>query len=213
MPTQTTRLGLKKFSGSDFYHIADWDDNSDLLDLYPGIYLCDTTTRPTTWGPDQNGLWIYEVDSKLVWKWNGSYFERDYPKGWLGGAERTTPFTTTATAYAMVTQVIVNIPDSYPPGSRRYAVTIEGPSVDNDSSTAPQAGIAIFRDTTQLQAWTEPINHAVPGPLRMTTFDRTVGAASTVTYSLQAKANIPAGGTVSLDAGAGTPIGIEVYEL
>jgi hypothetical protein len=212
VPTTTTRLGLKKFAGADFFHITDWDDNSDLLDLYPGVYICDAASRPTTWGPDQNGMWIYEADTKLVWKWNGSYFERDYPKGWLGGAVRTTPFSTVATTFDMVTQVAIDIPNSYPPGSRRYAVTVEGPSVDNDGTT-PQVDVGIFRDTTQLQAFTLPVVGGVPGPLSFTTYDRTVGADTSVTYSLQVKANIPSGGTVDLDAAIDTPIAIEVYEL
>jgi hypothetical protein len=210
VPTTTTRLGLKLFTGADTFHITDWDENSGILDLFPGIYICDSGSRPTTWGPDQNGLWIWEADTKLVWEWNGSYFERLMPKGWIGGAARTTAFSTTSTDFVVVTQIAVTIPNFFPTDTRRYGIVVEGPSIDNDMG---QAGVAIFRDTTQLQAWTEPINHAVPGPLRFTTLDRTAVAESSVTYSLQAKANIPAGGTTALGAGVNSPIQISVIEL
>jgi hypothetical protein len=210
LPTTTTKIGLKKFAGSDDFHILDWDDNFDLIDAFAGIYICDSSSRPTTWGSDQTGLAIYEVDTKLHWVWNGSAFERMFPKGWLGGAVRTTPFSTTATVPTMVTQVPITIPDQFPPNTRRYAIVVQGPSVDNDMG---EAGLAVYRDTTQLQAWNEPVNHAIPGPLRMTVVDRNASAGSTYTYSIQANAVIPAGGTTALGAASDNPIQINVVEV
>lgn len=210
MPTTTTRIGYKKFAGSDDFHISDWDDNMDLADLFVGDYICDSGSRPTTWGGDQIGMSIYEIDTKLHWRWNGSSFERSYPKGWLGGTARTTAFSTSATAPTMVTEVEVDIPDSFPVGTRRYMVSVEGPSIDNANG---QAHVAIWRDTTQLQAWLEPIDHTKPGKLHMVTFDRSASADSTYTYSLQVNSDIAVGGTTILTAAADAPIQINVVEV
>jgi hypothetical protein len=126
---------------------------------------------------------------------------------------RIVPFTTTATVPTMVTQVPITIPDQFPANSRRYLIVVEGPSLDNNSSSAPQAGVAVYRDTTQLQAWIEPVNHSIPGPLRASVVDRSAAAGSTYTYSIQVRSVIPAGGTTSVGAASDSPVQINVIEV
>lgn len=73
MSQLTPHLGLKKPDGTDPFLRQDFDDNYDLLDTVPGMFICTSTTHPTTWGDNQVGRAIIEVDTGNI-----LYFRADH---------------------------------------------------------------------------------------------------------------------------------------
>lgn len=64
MATTTTKLGLTKPATSDAVDITVLNANSDKIDAAVGLYVCTSTSRPsTTW----NGLTIYETDTHKLY--------------------------------------------------------------------------------------------------------------------------------------------------
>jgi microcystin-dependent protein len=67
----TTRLALKRNDGTDPFLRADFTQNWNKLDQYPGTFVCTSGTRPS-WGDAQIGLNIWETDTKLEYRWDGA---------------------------------------------------------------------------------------------------------------------------------------------
>ena len=68
MPTPSPRLGLAVPTTSDPFSTEDLADNWDLLDAFPGTYICTSATHPV-WGAAQQGMRILETDTGLEWRW------------------------------------------------------------------------------------------------------------------------------------------------
>lgn len=194
---------------ADVFRVQDYATNWARLDQFPGVFICTSATRPT-WGERQAGMAIYETDTKLIWHWSGSQWERLIPKGLLGRNSVTADDDNATTTYATAVSVAVTIPA----GGRIIKVTVEGPGV---WSTEGLTELAIFRDATQLQAWQEQGATGAnpedrPRPLSMVTFDESVTAGA-ATYSLQFRATSEFGGTSTLEAAANAPLAIAVEEV
>lgn len=206
MTTTTNKLGLKVWTSGDAFHVQDFTDNFNALDLKPGIHVCTSTTRPTTWGANQSGMFIFETDTTLVWRWDGAAFVRQWGKGWLGSTERTTPFTTTATAPQTVATVSVTVPA----GARQLLVVIEGGALYNTNGSSQ---VNILRDgATSLQSFNVPWGGAgSAGPIALTTLDSP--GAGTHAYALQVGAVLGVAGTTTLTASPSQPASIHVIEV
>lgn len=208
MTTLSARLGLKRHTTADDFHIADYFGNWGILDQYPGQFVCTSVTRPT-WASAQAGQSIYETDTELVWRWNGTAWVRPTGKGFLARAVVTSDVVNTTSTYA--TGVTVNA--TVPAGSRRVQVTVEAPSV---TSTASFTELAIFRDATQLTSWANKggVGATVQDqdePEFVTVIDGP--SAGTYAYVLKFRANSGYGGTSTLKATPTRPIAISVVEI
>jgi hypothetical protein len=206
----STRLGLKRHTTADRFHIQDYADNWDTLDAAPGLHICTSTSRPTTWGAGQTGRRIGETDTGLVWRWTGTGWTRQSGSGLLLRSARTTDFATSSTSLVVVQSAAVTIPD----GNRPVLITVSGPGVYN---TVGLTALALFRGATQLQAWQSQgrlaaTYDAQPRPLMMSVIDPapTLGAQS---YSLQASAVVGFGGTSTIQASTNAPLALSVVEL
>lgn len=61
--TASPNLGLKRNDGSDAFKRQDFIDNWDILDRYPGITTCTSSTRPSSPWP---GRLIFETDTNRI---------------------------------------------------------------------------------------------------------------------------------------------------
>lgn len=71
MSLLTTRLGIKKPQDPDPFLVSDFQTNYDLIDSYPGVFVCTSGTKPA-WGSSQAGQMIFCTDNKTVLAWTGS---------------------------------------------------------------------------------------------------------------------------------------------
>lgn len=110
MPTPSERLLLAVPSTSDAFVTADIADNWGKIDAAPGQTICTSSGRPD-WGAAQAGMTIFETDSGLEWRWNGTTFSRTTASGVLVNAISTaTHSTTSTTAVAVVSTGAFNVP-------------------------------------------------------------------------------------------------------
>lgn len=87
MSTTTPKMGLKSWDGTDPFLRTDFNSNNALLDASPGVYVCDSTTKPT-WGAANTGRLIWLTDEKRLQFWDGSTWndERTAVPLFAGGA-------------------------------------------------------------------------------------------------------------------------------
>lgn len=71
MSLLTTRLGIKKPQDPDPFLTTDFQTNYDLIDSYPGVFVCTSGTKPS-WGSAQAGQLIFCTDTKAVLAWTGT---------------------------------------------------------------------------------------------------------------------------------------------
>lgn len=106
----TPRLGLERPLAGHGFDRTEFYDLYTLLDGFPGIYLCTSGTRPSGWGTQHTGMLIWETDTSLRWRWSGTAFVRDAPKGLLGVSSLTSNQSTGATTPTSVLSKAVTIP-------------------------------------------------------------------------------------------------------
>lgn len=85
MSTTSQHLGIKIPDGSDPFLRTDFVQNYNILDQYPGDWICTSTTRPV-WGAGQAGMKIIETDTRRTLMWTGTTWrEMLYGPGiWTG---------------------------------------------------------------------------------------------------------------------------------
>lgn len=85
MSTNSQHLGIKIPDGSDPFLRTDFVQNWNILDSYPGTWICTSTTRPT-WGTSQAGMVILETDTRRHILWNGTAWKEmlTSPAMWYG---------------------------------------------------------------------------------------------------------------------------------
>lgn len=212
MTTTTAKLGLSVWTTGDAFHIADYTANFNALDAKPGIHICTSTTRPATWGANQTGMFIFETDTALVWRWSGTTWLRLWGKGFLGTASRTSAFSTTSTTPVSALSVSVTVPANA--ADRKLLVVVEG---DNIQNTLSLSQIQIVRDgATALHTWktqggTSAAASDQPRSFPYTALDGPTAGAHT--YAVYIGAVAGTGGTTTVNASTTQPMVISVIEV
>lgn len=90
--------GLIQPQVGDAFSTANIASNLALVDAAPGVYICTSGGRPSSWSSNQTGRWIFETDTGLTWYYDGSIFQRVGPSGYLkqvslGGGRAVPPVT------------------------------------------------------------------------------------------------------------------------
>lgn len=196
MPTPSARLGLSKPLVGDPFDTQELADNWQLVDDHPGIFICTSGTRPGTWGANHEGMLIWETDTDLTWRWNGSAFVRHGAKGHLINEVTTGDVTEAGGTYETVVQAAITIPD----GDLNIACHFSWFEV-----TGGKAQFALFRGVTQLASWKALEGQG--GSFHHVDVDPAAGAA---TYAVKVK-NLEA--TTTVECAASTPATLDVYEV
>lgn len=221
MPTPSTRLGLLVPSTADQFDTDDIANNWETLDDAPGVFICNSTTRPV-WGAGQAGRLIFETDTDLLWRWHNpsSSWRRITASGLLvksGGTvavgERTTDFSTAAQAnfqkVVSVTSVVV------PDGNRPLRVEVVWQRANNAASNTNAAIIRSDANNgtpilAQWQLAQAPAGEAGGGSYAVVLSGGL--APGQYDFSFQIKVG-DGGGTSTVTATAQTPTQIIVTEL
>ena len=209
MTTPTQRLGLIVATTADPFRTADYEKNWKTLDAAPGILICTSTTRPTTWNTNHEGRLIEETDTGLLWRWTGTSFVRVFAVGHLATARITSQRQTTSTSGDVaITQDVTALP-----GGRRLQISVSAGGV---YSTVDLTRLTLRRDATNLRSWlqhgrltSDPAHQ--PTPLSMTVFDEPTTGPHT--YSLVFGPEPGYAGTSTIQAGLDNPITLSVVEV
>jgi len=194
--------------------VADFTYNWGRLDDYPGLFICDLVDLPVGWGPDHTGMLVYVRDERLFYTWDGTDWGRRVPAGELKAVSVASPVSTTSTSFVVAVTASTEVPIG-----RSILVVAQGPSVANSNGLTD---LALMRDSVSLMSWSQPgrsgsvPSYERPHPLHMSAKDRltgTVGALTTVNYTLQFRVNTDILGTSTLGASAEAPLGITVIEV
>lgn len=227
MPSSSTRLSLKRPLTTDAFSTQDIYDNWTTLDGFPGLFICTSSTRPSTWGASHAGMQIWETDTNLMWRWSGTGFVRSRATGLLGSSTLTSDFTTTATSMTSVTPTAsaltctVTVPTTTTGSTaKRIKVTASFFRLDN---TLGAAQVALYRDggsptLLTLSGWrgkpssdADPMNWASGGTV--VGYDAPPVAGASTTYSLRVCCVSTVGGTAGLRAAATSPATLVVEEV
>ena len=209
MPSNTDRLSLLRHTLADVFKVDDYGYNWGRLDEHPGIFICESSTRPTGWAERQTGMAIFETDTNLTWHWDGSAWERNLARGLIGFDSTTSEVSTALTTFQTAIPVIVDVAS----GGRYHQITVSAPGV---KSTEDLTEVGIFRDATQLQAWFSQGGTGVgvtEAPRGLSHVFTDLPTPGSITYSLRYRAVSGVGGTSTIEAGANSPITIAVVEV
>jgi hypothetical protein len=210
MSTKSQHLNLNVPTGADAFRTEDLADNWGKLDQYPGTFICTSLTRPT-WGSAQAGMRIWETDTNLEWRFNGSQFVRIYPVGLLGRQGRTSDFGTAN----LTADPVVTVPVFYPAGGRWVEIECGWSLAEN---TAGQMMASLWRDNTQLDEW------VINGRTGATNFyEKGQGGSRTIfdlptqfgnmQYSFRIRSISGTGGTSTIRASTTSPAYVSASEV
>lgn len=79
MPTPSPKLGLALPSQPDDFSTADVRGNWEKIDAAPGTFICTSTTKPT-WGVNQAGREIVEINTGVRRMWTGTTWQATSPE-------------------------------------------------------------------------------------------------------------------------------------
>ena len=196
MPNYSARLRLKKPVSTDPFDTDSLASNWQMVDDYPGIWVSNAASPPS-WGLAHAGMVWSQLDTGLLWRWNGVTFDRLSAVGSIGSASRTSDFTEATGIYATLVQKTGAV---VPAGGRRIMVVFTCSEITGD-----QVEFQILRGATVLHDF----NYWPGGGCSMTIFDTAV-TAGTYTYSVQVKTKVT---TSTVLAGATYPIQLEIIEV
>lgn len=219
MTTTTSRLGLVRPGTGDAFDTQQHYDNLTKLDGYPGIYPCTSGTRPASWGVNHIGMRIWETDTDLLWRWNGTVFLRCEVKGLLGTTDLTSNFGTSSTSPQTAISCTVTVPATNA-GSTAKRIRIAASFSALDNGAAGSGGVSevgLFRGSTALfvAQWKGRPAAATydywgsGGTIEI--FDNP--SAGSVQYNLKINAVASVGGTSTLRASASYPAQLSVTEV
>lgn len=220
--SDTPRLGLKRPLPGHGFSKQEYYDNLTLLDALPGITICTSSSRPTTWAAANEGQFIWETDKDLIWRWDGSQFMRVSPVGLLGTAELATAFNTAATSAQTALSCAVTVPATSP-GSTAKRIRVEASWYALDNGTSTTLGVcevSLRRDPgdvliRKMRHIGRPDTAADPtqwgGGGTIVGFD--APSAGSTTYRLCINSIATVGGTSTLRADISNPAFISVEEF
>jgi hypothetical protein len=221
MPSTSPRLGLKRPVGADAFLTQDMYDNLTLLDGFPGIVPCTSGARPAGWGAAHSGMHIFETDTDLLWRWNGSAWRRAFPIGLLADpAEITTDYSTASTSPVTAITTGVNVPATNAGSTtKRIKVSCSFYGLDNGTSTTFGAcEISLWRGATSLKTvlWrgrpttaADPLEWGMGGTIEA--YDATPAGAQTFTVKVNSLSSV--GGTTTLRAASTARAHLAVEEV
>jgi hypothetical protein len=201
----STRLGLTLDTTADAFLTSDVRGDFIILDMYPGLYT-DTTagiaSQTAGWGSAQEGQYVSDTDTGLVWYWTGSDLIRPWGIGMLDKASVTSPVTVTSVLSSRTT--LITLTTDIPPGGRDIEVKCIMTDVAN---TTQDTSIFLYQDSTVIQSCVVQANLLMPVVL----FAEVNPSAASHTYSVQA--GVASASTTTFDASATSPILLTVVEL
>jgi hypothetical protein len=220
MSSLSQRLGLKRPDTADGFSTVDISNNWGILDNYPGTYICTAGTRPVGWGAAHSGMQIWETDTSLMWRWNGSAFVRTRPTGLLGLSEITTDFSTALTSATAAITANVTVPVTNAGSTtKRIRISASWYSLENGTtSTLGASEVSLYRGSTALKVllWrgrpfdsTDPQDNAGGGTIEA--YDNPAAGAQTYTLRINSIASV--GGTTVLKAAVTAPAHLAVEEV
>lgn len=196
MPTPTPRIGYPAPLTTDDYDTSEESDRWFLADDYPGVFICTSGTRPSTWDSIHEGMLIFETDSDLLWRWNGSAFVRAHAVGHLSTNQRTADLTVTSGSYTNVASASATVPE----GGRSIQVTASWPEVSGGAAV-----MAIYRGGSLLIEWKVPV-----GSGASQVYVDAAPASGATTYTLKVK---NAAATTTVECASTSPASIYVMEV
>lgn len=214
-------MGIERPLAGHAFSREEWYDALTKIDGYPGTFICTSGTRPSGWGSPHVGMKIFETDTSLEWRWNGTAFVRDRPLGLLGDVSvRTTDFATAATAATSALSNAVTIP-AFTLSSTNKRIKVEASyyAVDNGTATTLGASfVYLLRGATVLA------KHRVVGRPDTDAEELNWGEGRTITgwdappagaatYHLAISTVAAVGGTSTLRASATTVATLAVSEV
>jgi hypothetical protein len=219
----TNRLGLKRPLAGQAFERQNWAfDFLTTLDLYPGVYPCTAATRPATWGANQTGMFIFEIDTGLLWRWTGAAFVRHAPVGLLGNPVTiSADFSTAATTPTVaISAGSLAVPATNAASTtKRIKIEASWYAIENGTNTTLGAAeVSITRDGTVIMARrvtgrpatdTDYLDWAQGGSI--VAWDNPTTANHT--YALCINSIAAVGGTTVLKASATQPAQIAVSEV
>ena len=221
MSSPSPRIGLKRPLGADGWLLQDFVDNFNLLDAMPGVTPCTSGAgRPSTWGASQNGMYISETDTGLLWRWNGSIFVRAHPVGLLADpSEIAADFPTASTTAVAAITANVTVPATTAGSTtKRIRVSASWYALDNGTSTTLGAcEVSLWRGAVALKTmqWrgrpntaASPLDWGTGGTIEA--WDAPAAGAQTYTLRVNSLASI--GGTTYLRASPTTKATLAVIE-
>lgn len=222
MSSTSPRLGLVRPVTADSFQTSDHFNNLTLLDGFPGVFICTSGTRPGSWGAAHTGMLIFETDTSLMWRWNGTIFVRHMPVGLLGTTDLTTDFSTAATSATTAISCAVTVPPTTV-GSTTKRIRVSGSwnALDNGTSTTLGAcEVSLYRASTALKTllWrgrpntaASPLDWGMGGTIEA--YDDAGGVAGgALTYTLRINSIASVGGTSTLRASAAAHAQLAVTE-
>ena len=221
MASFSPRLNLKRPVGADPFLTQDYYDNLTLLDGSPGVYITTSGARPAGWGAAHSGMHIWETDTELLWRWNGTAWRRSAPVGLLADpSEITTDFSTAATAAVTAITCAVTVPATHSGSTtKRIRVSASWYGLDNGTlSTLGACEISLWRGATSLKTllWrgrpttaTNPLDWGTGGTIEA--YDAPTAGAQTYTLKINSLSSV--GGTTTLRAATTAKAHLAVEEV
>jgi len=219
--SSSPRLGLALPAQVDRFSTEEVKSNWQKIDAAPGTHICTSSTRPSTWGTNQDGRLILEVDTNLVWRWAAATSDWKRVSGGTGVLlrsdgtpainERTIDFATSSTTFVRactITNVVI------PAGRRPIMVMAVW---DQATNAGGKSYGAIFRSATnnsgpQMSRITVPQASSGSGPgANHIAVEKAGLSAGTYDFSLQFRCSTA--GPLTISGDATQPISLSVIEL
>ena len=222
MASVSARMSLVKPSKTDQFSTADIAANWQKIDDSPGTYVCTSTSRPL-WNTNQRGRMIWETDTKLLWAWSGSAWDRVYPTGMLRNSSNSPAYKVFSSTFSTQSGSFVSVFSIsnvvVPAGGRPIEVTVNYPRIQNEAGMCEGALIRSTANngTPLIERWqitgdsTSPASGA-QGEGGSRTSIETGLAAGTYSWSFQIR-SWSNGKTTSMDATSGRSAALWIKEL
>lgn len=140
MTTTSARLGLRRHTTGDSFHIDDYTHNWDILDEAPGI-KSGSSLPSAGWGLSNVGQFFFRTSDDTLWRWDGTQFLRAAPKGLLGQEYLASSFGTSSTGW----QTAITLAFNAQGGGRQLMVVVDVPKIINTNGVVD---LAVWMNTS-----------------------------------------------------------------